>query len=164
MNISASEALNNTDNSENNNLEDMLAVLKRNNMEEFMLNSKRSAMSASFADCFKVSLGTGPLWWLTFKTARQPWDAVLLNQTLFVALPPTMLPEGSREAFIALLEAAEEQLKCRHVVVVFEKDRSDRSTLIRTFMFLGFAILSPTSPILPSSLGAQNVCMMYLIE
>ena len=63
MSISASEALSSTDISESNNLEDMLAVLKRNNMEEFMLNSKRSAMSASFADCFKVSLGTGPLWW-----------------------------------------------------------------------------------------------------
>lgn len=63
MNFSASEALSNPDNSESNHLEEMLAVLKRNNMEEFMLNSKRSAMSASFADCFKVSLGTGPLWW-----------------------------------------------------------------------------------------------------
>lgn len=101
---------------------------------------------------------------LTFRTARQPWDAVLLGRTLFVALPPTMLPEGSREAFVALLEAAEEQLKCQHVVVVFEKDRPDRSTLIRTFMFLGFAILSPTSPIVPPSLGAHNVCMLYLIE
>lgn len=55
---------------------------------------------------------------LTFRTARQPWDAVLRGQTLYIALPPHVLPEGSREAFVALLEAAEEQLKCQHVVVV----------------------------------------------
>ncbi|KAF5270214.1 hypothetical protein FQA39_LY08428 [Lamprigera yunnana] len=158
MNISVSEALSHTDNSESNNLEDMLAVLKRNNM---CLWAQGLCGGPDVPN--KENEGPPPLR-LTFKTARQPWDAVLLNHTLFVALPPTMLPEGSREAFIALLEAAEEQLKCQHVVVVFEKDRSDRATLIRTFMFLGFAILSPTSPILPPSLGAQNVCMMYLIE
>lgn len=55
---------------------------------------------------------------LTFRTARHPWDAVLRGKTLYVALPPHVLPEGSREAFVALLEAAEEQLKCQHVVVV----------------------------------------------
>lgn len=56
---------------------------------------------------------------LTFRTARrQPWDAVLRGQILFIALPPHVLPEGSRESFVALLEAAEEQLKCKHVIVV----------------------------------------------
>ncbi|XP_018327008.2 ornithine decarboxylase antizyme 1 [Agrilus planipennis] len=108
--------------------------------------------------------GGPPLLRLTFRTARQPWDAVLRGRTLFVALPPDMLPEGSREAFVALLEAAEEQLKCHHVVVVFGKDRVDRATLIRTFMFLGFSILSPTSPLVPPSLAANNVCMLYNIE
>lgn len=55
---------------------------------------------------------------LTFRTARQPWDAVLRGRTLYVALPPRVLPEGSREAFVALLEAAEDKLKCEHVIVV----------------------------------------------
>lgn len=56
---------------------------------------------------------------LTFRTARgPPWDAALRAGTLYVALPEHGLPEGSREAFVALLEAAEERLKCRHVVVV----------------------------------------------
>ncbi|CAH1110576.1 unnamed protein product [Psylliodes chrysocephalus] len=101
---------------------------------------------------------------LTFRTARQPWDAVLRGRTLYVALPPQVLPEGSREAFVALLEAAEEQLKCEHVVVVFAADRPDRAVLVRTFMFLGFAVLSPTSPLVPPSLANGNVCMLYNIE
>lgn len=101
---------------------------------------------------------------LTFRTARQPWDAVLRGRTLYIALPPHVLPEGSREAFVALLEAAEEQLKCQHVVVVFESGRADRAMLVRTFMFLGFAVLSPTSPLVPPSLSSGYVCMLYNIE
>lgn len=63
--------------------------------------------------------GTPPPVRLTFRTARQqPWDAVLRGNTLYIALPPQMLPEGSREALIALLEAAEEKLNCKHVIVV----------------------------------------------
>lgn len=101
---------------------------------------------------------------LTFRTPRQQWDAVLCGRTLYVALPPCILPEGSREALVALLEAAEEQLKCQHVVLVFASDRQDRGNLVRTFMFLGFAVLSPTSPNIPPQLAAGNVCMLYNIE
>ncbi|CAG9759701.1 unnamed protein product [Ceutorhynchus assimilis] len=50
-------------------------------------------------------------------SSSQPWDAVLRGDTLYVT-PPGYLAEGSREAFVALLEAAEDQLKCKHVVVV----------------------------------------------
>lgn len=82
---------------------------------------------------------------------------------LYVA-PPPHLAEGSREAFVALLEAAEEQLKCQHVIVVFSADRPDRANLVRTFMFLGFAVLSPTSPLVPPQLATGNVCMLYHIE
>ena len=81
-----------------------------------------------------------------------------------MALPEHMMPEGSREALIALLEAAEEQLKCEQVVVVFSKDRPDRARLVRTFMFLGFTVLSPNSPLLPPALAAKNICMLYNIE
>lgn len=88
---------------------------------------------------------------------------MLVGRTLYVALPPHILPEGSRDAFVALLEAAEEKLNCEHVVVVFDADRADRAMLIRTFMFLGFAVLSPTSPLVPPGLKG-NVCMLYNIE
>ncbi|XP_056638782.1 LOW QUALITY PROTEIN: ornithine decarboxylase antizyme 1 [Diorhabda sublineata] len=158
--------------------EDMPAIMS--NTTNSLLSSKRSASSVSEADCYNMSLGAGPLWWsdapgeargssppplrLTFRTARQPWEAVLKGRTLYIALPPQVLPEGSREAFVGLLEAAEEQLKCEHVVVVFAADRPDRAVLVRTFMFLGFAVLAPTSPLVPPSMANGNVCMLYNIE
>ncbi|KAJ3636769.1 hypothetical protein MTP99_000282 [Tenebrio molitor] len=160
MFISAIEAVSlesSTDGNSNSD-EAMPAILNSNSA---MMSSKRSACSASEADCY--NMGASPLR-LTFRTARQPWDAVLRGRTLYIALPPHVLPEGSREAFVALLEAAEEQLKCQHVVVVFESGRADRAMLVRTFMFLGFAVLSPTSPLVPPSLSSGYVCMLYNIE
>ncbi|XP_060536307.1 ornithine decarboxylase antizyme 2 [Cylas formicarius] len=106
---------------------------------------------------------------LTFRTGSggrlsQSWDAVLRGQTLYVTPPPHLLLEGSREAFISLLEAAEDQLKCKYVIVVFSSDQPERATLVRTFMFLGFSVLSPNSPLLPAQLAAGNICMLYNIE
>jgi len=66
MIISATEALSSSDSSDrykSSNLEAMPAILKSSHSEEFILSSKRSALSASSADCFNVSLGAGPLWW-----------------------------------------------------------------------------------------------------
>lgn len=87
----------------------------------------------------------------------------MLGDTVYVT-PPRHLADGSRESFVALLEAAEDQLKCKHVVVVFDSGRSDRATLVRTFMFLGFNVLSPTSPLVPAQLAPGNVCMAYNVE
>lgn len=108
---------------------------------------------------------------LTFKTRGAGgagggnWDTLLVGRVLYVALPPHILPEGSRDAFVALLEAAEERLGCQHVVVVFGADRPDRAVLVRTFMFLGFAVLAPSSPLVPPGLAANaNLCMLYNIE
>lgn len=47
---------------------------------------------------------------------------------------------------------------------VFSGDRPDRAMLIRTFMFLGFTLLSPNSPLVPPTVAAGNVCMLYNIE
>ncbi|XP_022913722.2 LOW QUALITY PROTEIN: ornithine decarboxylase antizyme 1 [Onthophagus taurus] len=154
-----------------------------NETESFSLSSSKQQSTETLSPASlgtSMSPGAGPLWWsdapgqprgappplrLTFRTPRQPWEGVLVGRTLYVALPPCMLPEGSREAFVALLEAAEEQLHCQHVVVVFNGDRQDRPVLVRTFMFLGFAVLAPTSPLVPAALAnGNNVCMLYNIE
>ncbi|XP_044745327.1 ornithine decarboxylase antizyme 1 [Coccinella septempunctata] len=109
------------------------------------------------------SRGTPPLR-LTFRTAHQPWEAVLRGRTLFVALPNLMQPDGSREALVGVLEAAEEKLNCQHVVVVIPANRPDKSSIVKTFKFLGFELLSPTSPIVPADLASENVCMLYEVE
>lgn len=78
------------------------------------------------------------------------WETVLLDRKLFIEIPSGILPEGSKESFVTLLEYAEESLKCSHVVVCFKKARADRACLMRTFMFLGFGVVSPTSGLVPA--------------
>jgi len=83
--------------------------------------------------CFAVRLGGQDV----------HWDTLLIGKTLFVEIPSDILPEGSRESFVALLEHAEDVLGCSKVIVCFKKNRADQASLIRTFMFLGFALVAP---------------------
>ncbi|CAN7984318.1 unnamed protein product, partial [Ixodes hexagonus] len=92
------------------------------------------------------------------------WETVLCQGRLFVQLPGCALPEGSREAFVALLEFAEEQLGCDHVLVFFAKDRPDRASIVRTFMFLGFTTLTPGHRLVPPSASEGVLYMAYAIE
>jgi hypothetical protein len=71
------------------------------------------------------------------------WDTLLFGKTLFIEIPSDILPEGSKESFISVLEHAEEVLGCSKVIVCFKKTRDDRASLIRTFMFLGFVLVAP---------------------
>lgn len=71
------------------------------------------------------------------------WETLLIGRTLFIEIPADILPEGSKESFVTLLEYAEEVLCCSNVIVCFKKNRVDRASLIRTFMFLGFVLMAP---------------------
>jgi len=80
---------------------------------------------------------------VTLVGVRVKWDTLLMGKTLFIEIPNDILPEGSKESFIAVLEHAEEVLGCSKVIVCFNKKRDDRECLIRTFMFLGFVLVAP---------------------
>lgn len=71
------------------------------------------------------------------------WETLLIGKTMFIEIPMNILPEGSKESFVTLLEYAEEVLSCTHVIVCFKKSRVDRASLVRTFMFLGFVPVAP---------------------
>jgi len=89
------------------------------------------------------------------------WETVMLDGRLFVEVPGGILPEGSKESFIRLLEYAEEKLQCAHVIICFSKSRIDRATLVRTFMFLGFSPVAPGSELLPVSVSPEVMYMAY---
>jgi len=80
---------------------------------------------------------------VTLVGVRVKWDTLLIGKTLFIEIPSDILPEGSKESFIAVLEHAEEALSCSKVIVCFNKKRDDRECLVRTFMFLGFVLVAP---------------------
>jgi len=92
------------------------------------------------------------------------WETVLWQGRLYIQLPSCLLPEGSKEGFVSLLEYAEEVLKCSHIILCFKKDRTDRALLVRTFMFLGFAPLAPGNSLVPRKADPGNLYMLYTIE
>lgn len=90
------------------------------------------------------------------------WRTLFINNTLFVDIPTSVLPEGSRDSFISLLEFAEEKLECDKVFVCFKRNRSDRAALMRVFMFLGFTVVPPGSTEVPQN--EEIMSMVYNIE
>jgi hypothetical protein len=91
------------------------------------------------------------------------WETTLINDVLYVELPPGILPEGSKESLVTLLEYAEEKLKSKHVVCCFNKNRSDRVCLLRVFNFFGFHVLPPGHPLVMSP-SQDLLFMSYTIE
>jgi len=80
------------------------------------------------------------------------WKAVNHMNHLYIKIPDGLLPAGSRECFVSLLEYAEEVLKVESMFLCISKDRDDRANLLRIFMFLGFEIVHCTlCPLIPKS-------------
>ncbi|XP_060070937.1 LOW QUALITY PROTEIN: ornithine decarboxylase antizyme 1-like [Ylistrum balloti] len=90
------------------------------------------------------------------------WETLLTNGKLYVEVPPGILPEGSKQSLVTLLEYAEEKLHCGHVILCFRKNRSDKASLIRAFMFMGFTMATPGDPLVPNV--ADLLYMVYTIE
>jgi len=91
------------------------------------------------------------------------WQATIYPEgRLLVHVPIAVLPEGSKESFVRLLEFGEEDLHCREIYVQINKDRSDRAQLIRAFMYFGFSMLPPNVSSIPTD--PESVTMIYRIE
>lgn len=59
----------------------------------------------------------------TFQLCEQTvvvWQAVLYKSCLYLKIGDS-LPEGSKDAFVALLDYTEEHLKCEHIFACFKK-------------------------------------------
>jgi len=92
------------------------------------------------------------------------WSIKLHSDSLYVELPQ-QLNEESKEKFVNLLEFADDTLHCKHVIVYFDKTRSDRAALVKTFMFLGFHILSPDNTLITNNDKEQDqLYLVYIID
>jgi ornithine decarboxylase antizyme 1 len=105
--------------------------------------------------CFTVSLGD---------QQDVKWDTLLIGKTLFIEIPGDILPEGSRESFVSVLEHAEDVLACSKVIICFKKNREDRASLIRTFKFFGFALVAPGSHQLAAPVSGDMLYLAYSID
>lgn len=90
------------------------------------------------------------------------WKTLLVNGVLYVDIPTSVLPEGSRDSFVSLLEFAEEKLECEKVFVCFKRNRPDRTALMRVFMFLGFTVVPPDQKQVPQTDDIMS--MVYNIQ
>ncbi|XP_063976747.1 LOW QUALITY PROTEIN: ornithine decarboxylase antizyme 1 [Diachasmimorpha longicaudata] len=98
------------------------------------------------------------------ETTSVEWETLIWRGTLYIGVPSCLLPEGSKEGFVSLLEYAEEVLHCKNIVVCLRKYRSDRAMLVRTFMFLGFNVLPPNHALVPPNCDSGNLYMLYAVE
>merc|ERR1712115_428376 len=76
--------------------------------------------------------------------ARTNWEAVMWQERLYVSVTSNQLAEGSKRAFVSLLEYAEEELEVTHVVPC-----------------LGFQPIAPGHEFLPNN--PNVVCFLYTI-
>ncbi len=90
------------------------------------------------------------------------WKTLLVNGVLYVDIPSSVLPKGSRDSFVSLLEFAEEKLDCHKVYVCFKRNRPDRTSLMRVFMFFGFSVVPPGNQEVPQSEDIMS--MVYNIQ
>lgn len=90
------------------------------------------------------------------------WETILVDGKLYAEIPNTILPEGSKESLVTLLEYADEQLACSHVILCLKKNRTDRANLVRTFMFLGFGVAPPGDPLVPKA--EDLLFLVYTID
>lgn len=87
---------------------------------------------------------------------------MLQNSFLYVEVPHGEIAPGGKECFVSLLEYAEEHLDCTHIFVGLLKEREDRVSLMRTFMFMGFETVKPGHELCPDS--PHFIFMAYTIE
>lgn len=89
------------------------------------------------------------------------WEAILWKGRLYVSVSPHQLNDGSKEAFVTLLEYAEETLNVDHVIICVDRYEKEAKSMIRNFLFLGFQPLAAGHEYLPSN--PNLICFVYNI-
>lgn len=92
------------------------------------------------------------------------WEGLIVERNLYLDIPAGVGVERNKEAFVTLLEFAEEQLGCQTVVVCLVKNSPDRAILMRMFMFMGFVLLPPRHVLTPNDAPDSALYLAYSIE
>ncbi|KAJ1558819.1 hypothetical protein HK405_012916, partial [Cladochytrium tenue] len=76
------------------------------------------------------------------------WPAFSFRETLFVNVPSAALdnplPFGFKECIVATMELADAVLDCKSIVFCLNKNRPDINSVLRSFLFAGFAFVHPS--------------------
>ncbi len=75
------------------------------------------------------------------ETTSAVWETVFWHKRLYVAFENSCgsIPQASKEAFVSLLEFAEDQLACTHVIVCLRKNSSLRGSFDVCILINDFA-------------------------
>lgn len=65
-----------------------------------------------------------------FTSSKSKWEAILYQNNLYLQIPAGVLFETSKEAFVNLLEYAEEELKCQNVLICLDKNSVEKCKYI----------------------------------
>lgn len=80
------------------------------------------------------------------------WNGSLHDKVLYLEPLVAEFPVGCREAFVELLDYAEETLGVRAVLVCIMKSKLVNNPILRLFMFLGFEVVHhSTCPLAPAN-------------
>ncbi|CAB0039710.1 unnamed protein product [Trichogramma brassicae] len=85
------------------------------------------------------------------------WETVVWRGCMYIRVPSCLLPEGSKEGFVSLLEYAEETLHCTNIVVCLRKDRSDRG--IDRFFGVDIALFDKADQVVNSNADNDNTML-----
>jgi len=130
------------------------------------INENSNHLSSEFIDFDEIADNPDSLL-VNFKCSLSDekeveWKTLLVNGVLYVDIPTSVLPKGSRDSFVSLLEFAEDKLECEKVYVCFKRNRPDRTALMRVFMFFGFSVVPPDDKQVPQNDDIMS--MVYNID
>ncbi|CAB4069632.1 EXOC3 [Lepeophtheirus salmonis] len=81
------------------------------------------------------------------------WEAVLWKGNLYISASAKQIREGSKEAFVRIIEYAEESLGASHVVICIDRhtigEKEELRSILRCFLFMGFQPLAAGHELLP---------------
>jgi len=109
---------------------------------------------------FKINIGIG---------VNRQWHASYIdektaNKGLLIDLDKCDWKNGSKEAFIRVMECADEVLNCARVYLRATRpsDAAEQQKMLKTFMFLGFRVVPPS--VVASILPDQPDSLLFVTE